>query len=329
MRINVFDTAVETDNLGDNIIMESVWNVLTRLFEGAEFVSTPTHRRATMAELRLGRTAPVSIVGGTNILKSHMLIRGNWKVTPLDYLVWRNVILLGVGWQQYAGDADLTTRLFFRTVLSKTGLHSVRDMDTFEKLRKLVPHVIYTACPTMWELDEARCRRLPLRKASNVIFAVTYYRPAPEQDRAVFELLKRKYDRVYFWPQQGEDLLYARQIGLSGYVPIKPEVAAYDRLLENDDVDFVGARLHGGIRALQKGRRALIVPVDNRAIEIAKSTGLPIASRDDLPSIERWIDQPAPVRLTMPWDAIERWKSQFGRKWQMPDLPQPARMASR
>jgi hypothetical protein len=73
----------------------------------------------------------------------------------------------------------------------------------------------------------------------------------------------------------------------------------------------------------------LIVPVDNRAIEIAKSTNLPIASRDNLALIERWIDQPAPVRLTMPWDAIERWKGQFGRKWQMPDLPQPARMASR
>lgn len=330
MRINVFDTAADSDNLGDNIIMESVWKVLVELFEDAEFVTTPTHRRATLAELRTGFAAPISIVGGTNILKSHMLVRGNWKVTPLDYLVWRNVILLGVGWQQYAGDADLATRLFFRSVMSKAGLHSVRDMDTYEKLRRLVPSVLYTGCPTMWELDDVRCRRLPLRKARNAIFAVTYYRPAPEQDRVLLDLLKRKYETVYFWPQQAMDVPYARQIGLSGFVPIDPDVAAYDRLLAEDDVDFIGARLHGGIRALQKGRRALIVPVDNRAIEIAKSTNLPIASRDNPALIERWIDNPAPVRLAMPWDAIERWKGQFGvRRRPAPAEFQPMRMAVR
>jgi len=330
MRINVFDTAAESDNLGDNIIMESVWNVLAELFEDAEFVTTPTHRRATLAELRAGAAAPVSIVGGTNILKSHMLVRGNWKVTPLDYLVWRNVILLGVGWQQYAGDADLPTRLFFRSVMSKSGLHSVRDMDTYEKLRRLVPSVLYTGCPTMWQLDDIHCRRLPLRKARNAIFAVTYYRPAPELDRVLLDLLKRKYETVYFWPQQANDVPYAKQIGLTGFVPIDPDVAAYDRLLEEDDVDFIGARLHGGIRALQKGRRALIVPVDNRAIEIAKSTNLPIASRDNPALIERWIDNPTPVRLSMPWDAIERWKNQFGtRRKPAPEEFQPARIASR
>jgi hypothetical protein len=329
MRINVFDTAAESDNLGDTIIMEAVWNVLAELFGDAEFITTPTHRRATIAELRAGGSAPVSIVGGTNILKSHMLVRGNWKVTPLDYLIWRNVILLGVGWQQYAGDADLATRLFFRTVMSKSGLHSVRDMDTYEKLRRVVPSVVYTGCPTMWQLDDVHCRRISQRKARNAIFAVTYYRSAPEQDRALFDLLKRKYDTVYFWPQQARDVPYAQEIGLSGCVPIDPDVAAYDRLLAEDDVDFVGARLHGGIRALQKGRRALIVPVDNRAIEIAKSTNLPIASRDNPALIEQWIDNPAPVRLTMPWDAIERWKNQFGRRVPVEGDIHPARMASR
>ena len=309
--LNVFDTAIDSDNLGDHIIMEAVWRVLKPLFEDTEIVRTPTHRRASLAEIRAGRQAPLSIVGGTNILKSHMLIRGNWRITPLDYLSWRNVVLLGVGWQQYAGDSDAATRLFFRAVLSKTRLHSVRDLHTYEKLRGLVPRVIYTGCPTMWGFDDLKCQAVPVRKARHAVFAVTYYRPSPDQDRRVFELLKSRYERVYFWPQQADDVHYLRELGIVGYIPIESDVTAYDRLLSSEDVDFVGARLHGGIRALQHGRRALVIPVDNRATEIGKSTGLPVIAREDLVGIERWIDNPTPLCLTMPWEAIDRWKGQF------------------
>jgi hypothetical protein len=311
MLLNVFDTAIDSDNLGDGIIMDSVWKVLRSLFPETKFIRTPTHRRVTMAEIRAGRRAPLSIVGGTNILKSHMLIRGNWRITPLDYLSWRNVVLMGVGWQQYGGESDAATRLFFRTVLSRTGLQSVRDMHTYERLRRHVPGVIYTGCPTMWDFDDAKCLSISSRKARHAIFAVTYYRPAPAEDRRVFELLKRRYERVYFWPQQALDVPYMRELGVDGFIPIKPDVAEYDRLLAQEDVDFVGARLHGGIRALQHGRRALVIPVDNRATEIGKSTLLPVLPRDDLEAIERWIDHPRPTRITMPWNEIDRWKAQF------------------
>lgn len=311
MLVNVFDTAIESDNLGDHIIMDAVWSVLRSLFAKASFLRTPSHRRAKLSEIWTGNKAGLSIVGGTNILKSHMLVRGNWRITPLDYVAWRNVVLLGVGWQQYGGEADAPTRLFLRSVLSRTKLQSVRDLHTYAQLHRHVPGVTYTACPTMWMLDDARCRRVPVRKARHAIFAVTYYRPAPEQDRQVFALLKRHYEKVYFWPQQSLDLPYARGIGLEGFIPIEPDVAEYDRLLDEEDVDFVGARLHGGIRALQRHRRALVVPVDNRATEISKSTVLPVASRDDLAAIERWILNPQPTRIVLPWMAIERWKAQF------------------
>ena len=190
MLINMFDTGIDSDNLGDHFIMDAVWDAVRPIFPGADYLRTPTHRRVTMAERARGRKAPLSIVGGTNILKSHMLVRSNWRITPLDYLAWRNVVLLGVGWQQYSGPADLPTRLFFRSVLSRTFLHSVRDMHTFEHLREIVPNVIYTACPTMWMLTRQRCQKIPVRKARHAVFAVTYYRPAPEQDRAVFEMLQ-------------------------------------------------------------------------------------------------------------------------------------------
>ncbi len=311
MLVNIFDTAIDSDNHGDQIIMDAVWDVVRPLFPDATFIRTPSHRLASIAELRAGRAADISIVGGTNILKSHMLVRGNWKITPLDYFVWRNVVLMGVGWQQYGGEADALTRLFFKTVLSKTHLQSVRDMHTFAKLQQHAPNTLYTACPTMWMLDEARCKAIPVRKARNAIFAVTYYRPAPEADRRLFEMLKKHYDTVYFWPQQDLDIPYVREIGLEGFVPIKPDINAYNQILDEEDVDFVGARLHGGIRALQRGRRAMIVPVDNRAAEISKSSRLAVISRDDPAAIERWITQPEPTRVVLPVEAIARWKDQF------------------
>lgn len=311
MLINVFDTALDSDNLGDAIIMEAVWTIVRSLFPSDTFLSTPTHRRPTLRELGSGRKAAFSIVGGTNILKSRMLLRGNWRITPLDYLTWRDVILLGVGWQHYDGTPDAVTRLFFRTVLARSGLHAVRDRYTYDRLHRHIPNVVYTACPTMWELDGQRCRAIPARKARDAIFAVTYYRPAPEQDGRIFALLKRHYRNVFVWPQQALDLHYLRQIGISDFVPIAPDLAAYDRVLDNEDVDFVGARLHGGIRALQRGRRALVIPVDNRATEISLSTDLPVASRDEPAAVERWITTPRATSIVLPVAAIEQWKAQF------------------
>jgi polysaccharide pyruvyl transferase WcaK-like protein len=311
MLVHIFDTAAQSDNLGDEIIMDSVWEVLRPLFAGASFIRTPSHRYARLAEMWAARKAHCSIVGGTNILKSRILVRSNWRITPLDYLAWRTVVLLGVGWQQYGIEADALTRLFFRTVLSKTMLQSVRDLYTYAKLRPHVPTAIYTACPTMWGLDAAQCCRIPVRKARHAVFAVTYYRPAPVQDRRVFEILQRHYEKIYFWPQQSGDLPYLRDIGVAGFIPISPDVAEYDRILDEEDVDYVGARLHGGIRALARGRRALIIPVDNRAAEMGKSTALPIASRDEPEAIEHWIRNPVPTRIILPWDAIAQWKGQF------------------
>ena len=309
--LNVFDTAAFSDNLGDEIIMDSVWDVLHEIMPGQPIHCTPSHRRATLCELRAGRQARLSIVGGTNILKSHMLVRGNWKITPLDYLAWRNVVVLGVGWQQYGGDVDLPTKLFLNTVMSPHHLQSVRDPHTFTMLSPILPNTIYTACPTMWGLDEAHCARIPKHKAQDVIFAVTYYRPAPEADLHLLDILKKNYRRVFFWPQQDGDLAYARDCGMTGMTQIEPKVSAYNDVLDNEDVDFVGARLHGGIRALQRLRRGLIIPVDNRALEMGSSTNLPVISRDEPEAITHWINTPAPTRLVLPWDAIARWKGQF------------------
>jgi polysaccharide pyruvyl transferase WcaK-like protein len=311
MQINVFDPSIDSDNLGDDIVMDSVWKVVRPLFPGAHFVCIPTHHFASLPELLAARKAALSIVGATNILKSHMLIRSNWKVSPLDYLFRRNVVVLGAGWQQHGAKPDLASRLFFRTVLSQKWAQSVRDHQAYANLSPYVPNTLYTACPTMWELDPGHCATIPVRKAKNALFAVTYYRPAPALDRQIFEMLKRRYERVYFWPQQQRDEVYLRDIGVTDYVRIDATLKAFDDVCDHGDVDFIGARLHSGIRALQRGVRALMLPVDNRAVELGGATGLQLALREALQTVESWIDNPVPTRLSLPWQAIDLWKEQF------------------
>ena len=311
MLINMFDTAINSDNIGDEIIMDAVWSIAREIFPDATFITTPTHRYATPAELLAGRRADLSIVGGTNILKPHMFYKGNWRITPADLLAWRNVVLLGVGWRHYSGKPDIASRAFLRAVLSRNYLQSVRDGYTLGKLEDFLHNVIFTGCPTMWQLTDEACGRIPVRKAQHAMFTVTYYHPAPEQDKAVFDLLKKHYETVYVWAQQADDVGYIEKLGIGDFIWVDRTLKAYDTVLSEVDIDYVGTRLHGGIRALQHGRRSAIIPVDNRATEIEKQTRLPIVQRSDLAAVERWILDPVPTTLTMPWEDLTRWKAQF------------------
>jgi polysaccharide pyruvyl transferase WcaK-like protein len=93
-----------------------------------------------------------------------------------------------------------------------------------------------------------------------------------------------------------------------------PTLAAYDAVLQAGPVDFVGNRLHGGIRALQKGRRALILSLDNRAAEIARDTCLPVISLENgLTALDDWLRRPDPIEIVLPKPAIAAWREQFMR----------------
>jgi polysaccharide pyruvyl transferase WcaK-like protein len=76
-------------------------------------------------------------------------------------------------------------------------------------------------------------------------------------------------------------------------------------------VDYIGTRLHGGIFALNHGRRGLILEVDNRAKEMGKDFGLPTVVRTDLERIRAWIDRSHPFQIRLDQAAIGRWRDQF------------------
>jgi len=308
--IVLFDTSVASNNLGDEIIMDAVERIVRQTLPDAYAFRVQTHDAISAVSRAIAGRCALGIVGGSNLLKSRMRSRPLWKLTLRDALVLRNIVLLGVGYQYYDETRPSAyTRWLLGRILHRGAIHSVRDEYTKTKLAGLAHKVVNTTCPTLWELTEARCAAVSVARARAVVALLTYYAPKPDIDRALLDELACRYEKIYFWPQQFEDLAYLRSLGDYPVEVIPPSVAAYTEFLDREPVDVVGSRLHGGIRALQRGRRALVVAIDNRAPEIARDTGLPVVARTDLPAIRRWIEDPTPVRLRLPVPAIDEWRA--------------------
>jgi polysaccharide pyruvyl transferase WcaK-like protein len=252
-------------------------------------------------------------IGGTNIISSKLNPYGLWRVSSEDARVFGSTrtVLLGAGWNDYQSVPSPFTSKFLRTALSHSIVHSVRDNYTREKLFQIGIGAVGTSCMTTWGLTPSHCLEIPKRKAQSVVTTITEWRKEPEADKMLLALLKRHYRKVYFFPQQESDAAYLDQLGY-GDLPLASTTSqGYTEFLRNEDVDFIGTRLHGGIRALQTKRRALILAVDNRAAEISRDTGLPVVARTDEAAITDWIEGGRPTTLDLPVAAIEEWKAQF------------------
>jgi polysaccharide pyruvyl transferase WcaK-like protein len=311
MIITMLDTSVATDNLGDEVILDCITMIVRSLFPDAYVYRVATHEYMTGISRAMIRRSDLSILCGTSILCSNMIYTSPWKLRPWDPFLLRNIVALGIGWRDSARRTNAYTRWLIRNALSTSMTHSTRDNFAQSRLAELGRVALNTGCPTMWELNPAHCATIPTKKADQVVAAVTWYKPNRGADTALLYLLSRTYKRVYCWPQQAEDKSYVDSLAVPGIAFVRPSVREYDRLLENEEVDYVGLRLHGGIRALQHRRRTLILPVDNRATDISADTGLPVIARDRLGLIEEWIWGEQSTTLQLPTGAIENWKRQF------------------
>lgn len=93
---------------------------------------------------------------------------------------------------------------------------------------------------------------------------------------------------------------------------IDASLSQYDSILKKDNVEYVGTRLHAGIRALNFGKRTIIIAVDNRAIEIARDTNLNIILRDEVDRcLNNQINSNFKTEILLPEENINLWKSQF------------------
>lgn len=314
-KILLFDTSIGTDNIGDDIIVDYCCRQLLSILGKSTFISrTPTHLEIGKTTYQLNRESEYSFVLGTNILKSTILWNKKWKLNYWDVVHLQNLCLMGVGWGGYTKyDVDPYTKWTYKKILAKKIYHSVRDSYTEKRLKAIgVDYVINTACPTMWNLTPKHCSLIPKRKAKSVVTALTFYRKDVVRDLLMLEILHRNYERIYLWPQQIEDLEYLANLNLKFDIEIlHPSLSAYDHFLLNNETDFIGSRLHGGIRALNFQKRTLIIGVDNRAIEISRDTNLPVIEREDIDCLDEKINKDLNIDIYLPLENIQFWKSQF------------------
>lgn len=315
MTIGLFDTSVATHNVGDEIIMDSVERAVFQTFPSAKRVCIPTHEKIYRTSISLIRNADMAIVGGSNILNSSMNKYRQWKIDLIDGLLIRNkVVLLGVGWRSYEGKTNWYTQQLLDLLLNRNFLHSVRDSYTEKKVRELgFTNVINTSCPTMWGLTPDNIAEVPFTKAESVVFTLTDYKKDLVKDRLLIEELLHSYRDVWFWIQGKKDMEYLNEFSdlVHRINVIPPNLRAYDDFLSSNICDYVGTRLHGGIRALQHKRRTIIVGIDNRATEKKRDFDLPVIDRDCIEDIGPMIRDGFETKLRIPFENIERWQKQF------------------
>lgn len=323
--IVLLDITIADTNLGNAIIMSAVEQNLRKVFPSDFFVRVSSADGLGPSARELVRHADLVFLCGANTLYSHLWLFKPWRVGIREaFLMREKVVTVGVGWMRHKRlserwmSPDLYTQIVYRLALSKEFYHSVRDSYAERKLREMGFKVLNTGCPSLWSLSGDHCKSIPSAKGRFVITTLTCYREDLEEDRKLFHILRRHYEKVFFWPQQPKDSDYARKVfggEMSAIEFIPPTLEALDSFLKSDlDVDYVGTRLHAYIRALQQGRRAINVGVDDRALEMAKDFGLVVVPRGEWGFLEELIKRPFESQIRVPHEVVQLFKEQFRRK---------------
>jgi hypothetical protein len=318
-QICLLDTGIGSRNMGDHIIVDSIRRHLLAAFPRAIFVTVPTHEYLGTESVKLLDSSDIRLVCGTNLLASHMDEYKQWKIGGFEFATLRDLTLLGCGWWQYQDALNPYTELLLDRILSDRTVHSVRDGYTATKLTALGgKQVVNTSCPTLWSLTPEHLATIPQHVSQDVVTTLTDYKADAEVDRFMLDHLAARYRRVYVWIQGTGDFAYLKRLcatqPIASIRVVPATLEAYDKLLDSAlELDYVGTRLHAGVRALQRRRRALILAVDNRAREISADTSLPCIPREQVRErLEGLIPGFSARSIRLPTEAIGSWLAQFG-----------------
>lgn len=318
--ILLLDTAVGSKNKGDDIIMECVRKELAPILKGNFEYTLPTqvspfHWYQVWRNSRRVRSyadCPLKFVGGTNILAKNMRTHyPQWNINLWNCKPLAGSILVGAG--AGAGEhTDWYTTKLYRKVLSHDYYHSCRDERTKLYLESLGLKAIHTGCVTMWAMTPDFCKTIPTKKSGKVVFTLSGF-IKDDRDQFLIDTLLESYKEVYFWPQGIEDYDYLHKFTSIDKIKIlEASKDAYDEFLTNNDADYVGTRLHGGVYAMRHRRRSIIIVIDERAREINKANNLVCIEKDSIQkNLKHLIEDDFKTEIIMDFDAINKWKSQF------------------
>lgn len=321
-KVICFDTSIATSNMGDYIIAESCNRQLSPILDRSFVLRFPTHTPVSHWYQDFSRTsggryngqAQYKFAYGTNLLHANMMTpTPNLNANLFNCKMLKGLICVGVGLGSSNQQPNWYTQKLLRKILSHDYAHSTRDEKTAEFLRGIGLKAINTGCATTWDLTNAHCAQIPQIKSDSVVFTLTDYKRDSEADLFLIETLKECYKTVYFWVQGIEDYSYITSLtSLDGIHIVHPSLEAYTEILQNNDIDYVGTRLHAGIKALQCKRRSIIIEVDNRASDMKACIDLPTLKRSELhQKLKDEIFTEFLTELDIDTASVEKWKSQF------------------
>lgn len=321
----IFDTSVGSMNVGDQIINNS-FNINMKDVYGNGFVvrygtHIPTshfyQNNKYNRFYRYIKSCTAKFIVGTNILSNNMLEPWpNWNVNIFNCSPYRDSILVGCGYAAGSDRVNLYTKLLYSKILSKDMIHSVRDERTKRILNKLGYKAINTGCVTMWGLTKDHCNKIPAKKHKNVIFTLTDYKKDTQYDQCLIDILNENYEKVYYWIQGSGDLEYIKTLKhTENIIMVNPNLEDYKKTLIENDIDYVGTRLHAGVYAMQNFVRSIILIVDNRARDMKETYNLPAIERNEIKEkLKDMIKSEYETRINIDEEKIREWKEQFYEK---------------
>jgi hypothetical protein len=309
--IVVADPGAASTNVGDRIISQSVDAELVAPLRatGRQVELVPMHGSLSSTHRAALRDAEAVVVCGTNLLSDHMRFRRAWHWPVEDIELCRGrLTFLGVGWWQYQrAGIDPVSAAWLRSLTGPTPW-AVRDEYSLRKLRRARIPAVHTSCPTLWGVEK---QVLPSGQRRAVVTFTDYSQDPLADGRLVRELAER-FDEVLFWPQGPGDPSYIDQVRAGVGTLLGPGLDELDSVLAEPDTAYVGLRLHGGIRAMQRGVPSLVLSIDNRAREIARSVGLRAPSRHAARAYRQDLESGETVGIAVPRDSVQRWRASWG-----------------
>jgi polysaccharide pyruvyl transferase WcaK-like protein len=324
-KIILFNPSIATMNEGDHIIYSCITREITEMFPNSKYYELPTQMPVSKRVLKWFSDIDIRFLCGTNIIQRgmvydlgrhfpHFIGIRQWDLDILNLDMYKPIILFGCGWRMYQRINDSLSAKVWKKLLNPEYMHSVRDEYTKLQLEKMgITNVINTGCPTVWSLTKEFCDNIPRHKAENVVTTITDYGTNIGHDQKMLDTLADNYHCVYLWVQGYNDDKYMQQLELrKNIVLISGGLKQYDDLLNSDiDIEYVGTRLHGGVRALQHGRRTTFIAIDNRTIEMGKNLNFNMLHRDDINSLAEYLKADRESNIHIPEDRIRKFNMQF------------------
>lgn len=322
-QILLFDTAIATTNIGDEIILDSVKKGMKDILEDALIVRLGTHiENYSPIQMihnfkinALCGQAKYKLICGTNLFTHDLFhLKTQWMLNPFNMKLYKDAVLVGVGKTTDYVKITNYTRWLYKNTLNKKMIHSVRDNDTKAAVESLGLKAINTGCPTLWGLTKDLCESIPKGKNENAIISVSGYSDQlnRKEDYNLIECVKNNYKKVYAWIQTTDDYTYLKSLPNSEGIDIVCSFDKYKELLDMHTFDYIGTRLHGGVFALQHACRTIVISIDKRAEGFHEYNNLPIVRRADIvSSLEDKINSNFATEIVLDTKAINTFLNQF------------------